>query len=78
MLELHLNKCMFEHQYKLVPHFRVGPIRNPWGYVISIAEIGESWFLKCETPKKKKHTLTFTNYEHLLDALNLINQDRRY
>lgn len=75
---LHLNKCMFGHSYKLVPHLRIGPIRNIWGYTISVAEIDEIWMIRYSTPYKKTFFRYFADHEQVLEAIKLLNQDRRY
>lgn len=66
------------HEFKEVPFYKLGPFRNRWGYIFAVAEIGELWILKWQSPYDGMHYRYFYDHEDLILAIHLINQDRRF
>ena len=65
--------------FKEVPYAVWGPWRNQWGYVTTIAQFDEDdILLKSITPYNKKIFKRFCRWEECQQAIELIEQDRRF
>ena len=64
---------MFDHKFRIVPHYRIGPLRNTYGYIIAVAEIGEVWLLRCETPTGESHSAYFDTHDEVIAAIRVLN-----
>jgi hypothetical protein len=66
-------------EFKEVPYSVWGPWQNHWGYVTTVAQFDEDdIILKSITPSKHKIVHRFTDWETCQEAIELIEQDRRY
>jgi hypothetical protein len=66
-------------EFKEVPYAVWGPWQNHWGYVTTVAQFDEDdIILKSITPSKHKIVHRFTDWEECQEAIELIEQDRRY
>ena len=62
-----------------IGHNILGPNRNSWGYVYTIAIFArDDIIIKTITPYKTKVIKRFSCWNDLADYVELINADRRY
>lgn len=65
--------------FKEVPYDVWGPWQNQWGYITTIAQFDEDdILLKSITPCKKRIVKRFCDWEECQEAIELIEQDRRF
>jgi hypothetical protein len=64
---------MFDHDFQKVPHLRIGPILNKYGWLIAVAEIGDSWFLRWQSPSGITGTGIYPDHVSCVDAIQTIN-----
>jgi hypothetical protein len=59
---------MFDsHSFKPVTFWSLGPLKNPKGYTIAIAEIDDSWIMRWKEPWSTKEEYVYcSNYEHVI------------
>ena len=69
---------MIDHDFKIVQHYKIGPVRNKWGYVISIAEVDSIWVMQWESPYNGKHWQYYADHDAVIHHIELLNADRRY
>jgi len=69
---------MFDHEFKAVHHWRIGPIRNRWGWVFAVAEIGDSWFLRWVSPDGFRGGGIYSDYDDVCAAIEAINPHSRW
>lgn len=67
---------MLDHIFNSVPHYRIGPLRNPMGYLIAIAEIDELWLFRCESPDGEAYTAYFSTHEEVIKVIQGLNNLR--
>lgn len=66
-------------EFKEVPYNVWGPWQNYWGYIITVAQFDEDdIILKSITPSKSKIVHRFTDWKDCQEAIELIEQDRRF
>ena len=66
-------------EFKEVPYNVWGPWQNHWGYITTVAQFDEDdIILKSITPSKRKIVHRFTDWETCQEAIELIEQDRRF
>ena len=65
---------MIDHNFKIVSHLRIGPIRNRWGWIFYAAEIDNTWFLRWTTPWGEEGTSIYANHFELLQGIENINR----
>lgn len=67
------------HEWKELGHNILGPNRNSWGYVYTIAIFArDDIIIKSINPYKKKTVKRFSCWNDAADFIELINSDRRY
>lgn len=67
------------HEWKELGHNILGPNRNSWGYVYTIAIFArDDIVIKTITPRKTKIIKRFSSWNEAADYVELINADRRY
>jgi len=65
--------------FKEIGHNILGPNRNSWGYVYTIAIFArDDIIIKTITPRKTKIIKRFSCWNDAADYVELINADRRY
>jgi len=65
--------------FKEIGHNILGPNRNSWGYVYTIAIFSrDDIIIKTITPRKTKIIKRFSCWNAAADYVELINADRRY
>ena len=65
--------------FKEIGHNILGPNRNSWGYVYTIAIFAkDDIIIKTITPRKTKIIKRYSSWEDAADFIELINSDRRY
>jgi len=65
--------------FKEIGHNILGPNRNSWGYVYTIAIFArDDIIIKNITPSKTKIIKRFSCWNDAADYVELINADRRY
>jgi len=62
-----------KHTFRPVSHWCIGPLRNQYGYVIQVAEIGETWILRWLSPSGDIGCKYFGNYENVIKAIHTLN-----
>jgi len=67
---------MFEHTFKPVSYWRLGPVRNQLGYVFIVAEIGTTWLLRWRDPEGHSHIRYYVSHDQVVDAIELLSQGR--
>ncbi len=67
---------MFEHTFKPVSYWRIGPVHNQLGYTFAVAEIGSTWLLRWQDPSGVQHIRYYVDHDHVVDAIELLNQGR--
>ena len=60
---------MFDHTFSIVPHYRIGPLRNAQGFIIAVCEIGEVWMMRLEAPDGNNHCAYFNDYDEVLEVI---------
>lgn len=66
-------------EFKEVPYNVWGPWQNYWGYITTVAQFDEDdIILKSITPSKSKIVHRFTDWKDCQEAIELIEQDRRF
>ena len=61
------------------PYKVLGPWRNHWGYVVTVAEIdGDLIVVKYQDPHGDTHYAYFTDWEECERFVLLLEQDRRF
>lgn len=67
---------MIDHQFTLLPHHFLGPIRNQWGWTFYIAEIGEAWILKWNRAgDRTTHASYHNSHNSVIRAIRKLYQD---
>jgi len=66
---------MIDHKFRSLTHWRIGPIRNQWGWVFSAAEIGDTWFLKWTTPIGETGITILSDHDSVVDEIDRINRE---
>jgi hypothetical protein len=70
---------MIDHNFKTIQHYKVGPLRNKWGYIIAIAEIDNIWMMKWRSPYHDVDQWRyFADHDEVIYYIELFNADRRY
>jgi len=64
---------MFDHTFKVIPHYCIGPLRNTYGYILAVAEIGEVWMIRLETPEGIPYSAYFATHDDVINAINTLN-----
>lgn len=62
------------HCFCIVEYFSIGPICNRWGFTFAVAEIGEVWAFRWETPQGTVRCKYFSDYMDVIKAINDIQQ----
>jgi hypothetical protein len=65
---------VIEHNFKIVSHLRIGPIRNRWGWIFYAAEIDDMWFLRWITPQGGEGNSVHSTHFDLLQGIDNINR----
>lgn len=67
------------HDFQEIGHRILGPYRNSWGYVTTIAIFGKNDIMvKSDTPRNTRIVKRFSSWDECADFVELINSDRRY
>ncbi len=67
------------YEFEEVPYNQWGPWQNQWGYVTTVAQFDEDdILLKSITPCRRKIVKRFSDWEECQQAIELIEQDRRF
>jgi len=64
---------MIDHEFHFLPHLRIGPIINKYGWIISLAEIGDTWFLKWKSPDGLSGLELYPDHDSCVIAIKDIN-----
>ena len=65
---------MFDsHSFKIVSHHKIGPLRNPYGYILAVAEIGDVWMVRIEKPSGENFSAYFADYEDVIEIIGKLN-----
>jgi hypothetical protein len=64
--------------HKDIYYQEFGPVRNHWGYEITLAIIDDLYITRTYTPYKKKQIRYFVDELDLTEYIDLLNQDRRF
>ena len=67
---------MIDHDFKKIEHWHIGPLRNQLGYVFAVAEIGNLWMLRWESPDKRGYYHYFTDHDLVVAAIERLNQGK--
>lgn len=79
MLKKNIMDGINFHTFETIPYQELGPWRNQWGYVTTIAHFDDdSIVVKAETPYKTKLIKNFSDWESCEKFIDLIEQDRRF
>ena len=65
---------MLDHEFKLVSHVRVGPLKNRWGWVFLAAQIGDIWFLRWAAPNGAQGLGIYSTAEETIAAIEAFNK----
>jgi hypothetical protein len=65
---------MIDHDFQPVVHWRIGPLRNKWGWTFSAAEIGEIWYLRWIAPDGVRGLSLYPDHDSVVEAIEVINQ----
>ncbi len=66
-------------EFKEIPFHQWGPWRNQWGYVTVVAQFDEDdIMLKSVTPYRQQIVKRFCDWEECQEAIDLLEQDRRF
>ena len=67
---------MIDHQFTLLPHHFLGPIRNQWGWTFYIAEIGDAWLLRWTRPfDRTTYSSYHPSHNGVIVAIRKLYQD---
>lgn len=64
---------MIDHKFKPIPFWSLGPLRNPKGYMIAIAEIDDTWILKWREPWSSLDQFLYCcDYKEVIEKVKLL------
>ena len=64
---------MINHEFKPVPFWSLGPLKNPKGYTIAIAEIDETWILRWREPWSARDQFVYcSTYQKVIEEVKLL------
>lgn len=64
---------MFDsHTFRPVTFWSLGPLKNPKGVTIAVAEIGEVWILRWCSPGSEEMFLYCSDYQKVIEAVKLL------
>lgn len=64
---------MIDHEFEPISHWRIGPIRNRWGWIFCAAEIGDTWFLRWKTNSGYIGFGIYPDHDSVIDAIKVLN-----
>ena len=64
---------MIDHDFRKLPHLRIGPIMNKYGWIIAVAKIGDSWFIRWQSPSGLSGIGIYPDHDSCVDAIQEIN-----
>ena len=65
---------MIDHEFKLVSHVRVGPLKNRWGWMFLASQVGEIWFLRWSSPTGEQGLGIYSTAEETISAIEEFNR----